>query len=468
MIAVNTILPSLEGFLEYDSGESLLDHDVILFNPEFPYKSRIDFSGGGSCISIEGAEELRGEISHWTNEIQEALRSGKTVFFILNEYQTDSIAMSYTSTGKGRTYNTSSVNNYSVLPVKLGVRNAKGHQLKVVDSNFKGLHEAIKDVAEYRVVFNSAKSPIFATKNNDGILGAVVRVEELPGNLVLLPYFDLSDMYEYSEEKNTDVWTSDAMKISHALVGQLMAIDKQLRSSASTTTAPAWVDSMSQPKQIAEIDAKIKKIDTRLVVLRETRDREKNEKEALLKHSALLYENGTPLEAAIEAGLQLLGYSVENYRDGDVEIDHIIVGSSGVRMIGESEGKDSAAIDITKFRQLESNIGEDLERDEITEPAKGVLFGNGYRLTNPDERPAQFTQKCLTNAKRLRTALVQTADLYQAVIYILDNPEDEKYKAACREAIENTEGEIVQFPRPQRKIEKKVAKTTSSRNRAED
>ena len=117
-------------------------------------------------------------------------------------------------------------------------------------------------------------------------------------------------------------------------------------------------------------------------------------------------------------------------------------------MIGESEGKDSSAIDITKFRQLESNINEDFERQEVSEPAKGVLFGNGFRFTEPSTREEQFTKKCLTNAARLGTALVRTSDLYEAITYLIDNPGDESFREACRNAIETTRGEIVTFPKP--------------------
>ena len=50
------------------------------------------------------------------------------------------------------------------------------------------------------------------------------------------------------------------------------------------------------------------------------------------------------------------------------------------RCIGEAEGRDNRAIGIDKMRQLEVNVLEDLSRDEVSEPAKGVLFGNAYRL----------------------------------------------------------------------------------------
>jgi hypothetical protein len=79
----------------------------------------------------------------------------------------------------------------------------------------------------------------------------------------------------------------------------------------------------------------------------------------------------------------------------------------------------------------------------VTEPAGGILFGNGYRLTDPALREIQFTDKCQLNAKRLGTALVQTSDLYPVVVYLQDNPSDDKYRILCRKAIENSPGRLV-------------------------
>lgn len=94
-------------------------------------------------------------------------------------------------------------------------------------------------------------------------------------------------------------------------------------------------------------------------------------------------------------------------------------------------------------------MGSDkIDREEVDTPAKGILFGNGFRLTPPEEREEQFTTKCLVNAKRLGTALVRTADLYKVAVHILDKPGDEAFKEACRLAIENTTGEVVSFPFP--------------------
>jgi hypothetical protein len=115
------------------------------------------------------------------------------------------------------------------------------------------------------------------------------------------------------------------------------------------------------------------------------------------------------------------------------------------RFIGECEGKDNSPVNIDKLRQLGDNIQADLQREGVEKPATGVLFGNGFRLTAPKERPEQFTQKCLASAKR-GTILIRTMDLYQVVRYI-QRTNDEAYKRQCRDAIVKSLGGVVELPR---------------------
>lgn len=446
---VNTEFPSIESSILYDSGESLLDYDIIVFDPEFPYERRIEFTGGGSCIDIEGATSLQASIKHWSGELLTALKAGKTIFFLLNDYKVDSAAQSSTVSKGVRNYSTSNINNYQVLPVRINVRNAKGKSLKVKDPLFKGLYDVLKDIGGYKVVFETdVDNPIFTTNDGSCVVASRVEFKELPGRLIFLPYFDLGSMHEYNAKTKKDKWTKEGMRLSHAIVAQLISIDKNLKFNTSGTPAPQWLENIEQPKKINEVDIEIKEIQEEIEKLYEKEKGLEESKKLLNQYSALLYETGTPLEKVIEKSLELLGYEVQNYREGDLEIDHVIVSPEGFRMIGESEGKDNSAISITKFRQLETNINEDFERDEISAPAKGVIFGNGYRLTSPDEREEQFTDKCLTNAKRLKTALVRTSDLYNVVLYIHNNPKDESFKKACRNTLESTEGEVVVFPSP--------------------
>lgn len=159
----------------------------------------------------------------------------------------------------------------------------------------------------------------------------------------------------------------------------------------------------------------------------------------------LLFEKGKRFENAIKMALEILGYKAENYNDGNLELDHVIISPEGERFIGEAEGKDTSAINIDKFRQLSVNIQEDLQRDEIEAPAIGILFGNGFRLTKPSERLEQFTTKCMNTVKSSNCILIKSTDLFYVAKYIQEFG-DTKFANSCRDNIKNSIGKIVEFP----------------------
>jgi hypothetical protein len=226
----------------------------------------------------------------------------------------------------------------------------------------------------------------------------------------------------------------------------ILAIDRTLRAGSSDTPSPSWTsqdDFVLASEQVLKhsilaVDGDIEKL------LMRKADLEKQlADEGRLRR--LLYETGRPLEQAIIEVLRLMGFNAEPFRETDSEFDAVFVSSEG-RFIGEVEGKDSKAINIDKLRQLEMNIQEDLARDEVTEPARGVLFGNAYRLQHPGERPAiHFSDKCIKAAKRTGTALVRTVDLFQ-VGRILKETGDGDYAIRCRLALLTQGGQVVLFP----------------------
>jgi hypothetical protein len=442
IVSINTVLPTVPNVAKYLSGESLRDYDIAIFAPGFPYLDRINFSGGGSCLTIESTRTIVAAMKHWAGEIDGALKAGKTVFVLLDEHDEDSGASGYETKAKNRTYNTFNLNNYQALPAPIKVRNTKGKQLTLLDPSYRGLLDALKEVSSYKVILEEKSGDAILGTRDGAVVGSIARLVGMSGHLVLLPYFDLSEYGTNAGER----WSAKATKVSQAIVAQLVAIDRALTTGARGTPPPDWLAEVAAPQAIRSVEADVKALDAKIADLGKKKERHLRERDRLLAFSRLLYENGKELEAAIEEALKVLGFAVENYRKGDLEIDHIIEGPSGIRMIGESEGKDTSAIDIAKFRQLESNINEDFEREEVVEPAKGVLFGNDHRLTRPQDRTQPFTDKCLTNAKRLGTALVRTADLYGAVVNALDRPDDETFREACRHAIETTRGEVVAFP----------------------
>lgn len=139
----------------------------------------------------------------------------------------------------------------------------------------------------------------------------------------------------------------------------------------------------------------------------------------------------------------IAGFAAAPYKSGDSEFDVVFQCPEG-RLLGEAEGKDSKPVNVDKLRQLAMNIHEDLQRDEVSSPAKGVLFGNGFRLAAPSSREFQFTEKCINASKSSSAALVATSELYIAVQY-LANQTDEEFAQRCRDAILSGVG-MVAFP----------------------
>lgn len=448
IVTVNTDIPGISDSYNYNSGQSLHDHDIVVFDPTLPYYyNDIHFSSGASAIGINEGKQALANITHWKTELTGILKDGKTVFFLLGPHLEETYATGTTpSKTRTITYTTAMLTNYAVLPFPVKVINSKGSKIKIVDSRFRTLFDALKEHIAYEVYLDmEQKTPIATTASGNKVLSTVYQLKGHPGHLVLLPYFNLSDLADSDSEGN-DVWTKEALGIGTKLIKALVELDKVLTQQSDRTPQPEWVDNISKSGYIKKLGSEIEKIDQAIIEKEKARVKKHSELEDALNPTALLYETGKPLERAIESALMQLGYNVSTFREGPLEIDHVIISPGGKRLIGEAEGKDNTAISIDKFRQLETNINEDFQREEVTEPALGVLFGNGYRLKDPANRGTQFTDKCLINAKRLSTVLIQTSDLFAIAMYLQDNPGDEDYKKECRKIIESASGKVAHFP----------------------
>ncbi len=446
IVTIGTQIPGRsELHATYSSGKSLHDYDVILFDTRFPAYG-FDYSGGGS-LSEDSSKQLNQDIAHWGSELGSAVDDGKTVFVLLAASESLSARTGRKEFKGNRTINyVTDVDNYSALPFTPSITNSRGSKVKVSDARFNHLYEIVKNHVEYQVFMpGSYGTVVFSTVKGTNTLGTIVKLKEKTGHIVLLPYFNLEGMTEEHKDGKS-YWTKAGMKTGQQLIGQLMEIDKVLRKSSEATPPPNWAAEVQTSKKAASLEEKINTIEATIKKEEIERSKTLEQKQRADAIKALLYENGTLLEGEIENVLTMMGYEVSNFREGALEIDHVIVSPEGTRLIGEAEGKDKSAISIDKFRQLETNIQEDFQRDEVAEPAQGVLFGNGFRLQNPAERPDEFTDKCYTNAKRVGTALVKTSDLYPIAVYLSDCPDDEIFKASCRKVIEETKGALVTFP----------------------
>lgn len=441
-------------YKNFHSNASLLDADIILFEPRLVYQT--DYLTGAQYngkpnLSDESSTKCIYSMKHWQDELKLAFDSGKTIFIFLSTPEDVFMHDGYTSNGKSRSRDVREINSYKMLPMNFqDMKIAKGKNIKFTqEANcLKPYWELVKDYSEYQLYFEYEKAkPLILTKSGDKTVGAMLRNDK-GGTILLLPPLDLpKDFTGLNTDGITQIWTQKAIQFGKSLLGQIVAIDKALKSSVESTPPPEWLKEKQfqleiEQKYIDDID----KLNQKIEKIKSQIEQKQNELSKYSLSKKLLYENGKPLEYAIIDALQTIGFKAENYDDGKSEFDIVFESEEG-RFIGEAEGKDSSAIAITKFRQLESNIQDDFARDEINEHAKGVLFGNPHRLVHPNERIEFFTQKAIDSAKRSGIALVNTHELFEVVKYLKKNNNDKEYAKQVRECFKNTHGEIVKFPK---------------------
>jgi len=441
-----------------------MDADLILFDPRIPYYERSQVGNGTylgkTCYGEHGSFQLIEDMKHWNKELSNAVKAGKTVFLLLNskeEFFLDSGTRSYSGTGKNRstTINVNIGHNYKFLPFDIGViTSANGkHILSSGNSLFQPIFEQFKDNWEYRVYLDNLPqcTTIFTGKDKSKALGAIFK--KGAGNFVVLPYleYDYDKFTEFKENKK--YWTEDAIKFGGKLLQRLLEIDIGFTQETTTTPEPDWVkttkyQSRKEKKLLNEISKREKQIE-------KIKDDNKELHKLLLEEQlfkGLLYEKGKPLEIAVIKALKKLGYEAENYNDGEIELDQVILSPEKVRYIGECEGKDSKAINITKLRQLIDSLNADFDRDEVEEKAFGIVFGNPERLKPPNKRKLGFTKKCKTGANREKIALIKTVDLFKIILYLAESNND-NFKKKCRDTIHASLGKIVKFPAiPKKKL----------------
>lgn len=438
----------------FDSDSSLLDWDIVLFKPTiFDVVHYSDFYKGKPSLYDSSSFRLKERSEHWRREIKDAVESGKTVIVFLDElYEVyiDTGERQYSGTGRNQktTRIVGEYDNYQCLPVNVNPIKTKGSSMvlsprgsELIASYWK----VFEEYSKYNVTLEGDNIPTcITTKNGEKSVAAIYRSKNSNGALILLP-----DINFYQEEflKETDEgqsWTREAEVFSSKMIKAVVELDRTLKNEGSSTPEPEWAKEQEYTlTKETEIRSGLLKIEEKLDKLQDQKGALIDNLRDLARLRNLLFEKGKPLEYSIIDALIILGFKAEQYHDTESEFDVVFESKEG-RLIGEAEGKDNKSINISKLRQLEMNIHEDLEREEVKEPAKAVLFGNAYRLDPVMERAEPFTAKCISASERSSTALVFTPDLFTVAQY-LNNKKDARFATKCRKAILKTVGRVV-FP----------------------
>jgi hypothetical protein len=444
--------------VDIDSDRSLLDADIILFRPGIPFSYR-DYGQrpyqGKPTLGQSGSFKAVEHAKHWKSELKAAVEDGKTVVVFLAQPEE---AFVYTGeqqfSGTGRNRQTTNIvaafSSYHALPLRFeAVVPRRGREIRVASDlgPVAAYWREFGSMSPYEVYLEGqVGKPLLITKTGNKAVGAVVSAGK--GHLLLLPPIKYDEQAFTMHEDDGTYWNDDGVAFGARLAAALIRLDGDLRQESGATPAPTWTSREEFRLTIEQtLEKEIESISAQLESLRVRRDVVSGELAAEGGIRRLLYAAGRELESAILEALRLLGYDAEALKEGESEFDAVFVSPEGDRYIGEAEGKETKPLNIDKLSQLERNIQEDFARDDVKQHARGVLFGNAYRLDDPDSRGEFFTEKCQSGARRSGIALVRTVDLFRVAQSLRDSP-DANFAARCREAIRTRAGEIVVFPKP--------------------
>lgn len=433
-------------FLSFENiNTALMDYDILIFYPNLFYKKLTN-------KNYSYYEEYKDINSKWLKKIFDFLFSKKNIFIFATK---PILLASKTTYNPTRTYNiyTSDIfdtilqfTNKNVESGKIVLKKANG----ILDNFYNRFEKLLEYHIFYeKVIFNdtlfnrslstnsqinSQSIDIFTGRDKNKILSSIVKIENR-GNILLL-----TEVVFKKEEDFND------------LLNIIVEIDKNLNKEIMKNPKPQWLENnVNYSINISEnIKSELANIDKEINKLNENKEKlnQNLEKEEQIKD--LLFENGKPLENAIIEALRILDYEAENIYIDNNEIDILAKSPERDIFCCEAEGKDNSAIDITKFRQLSDNLN--IYRDNYPDDTTyAILFGNPYRLKDIEERIEEpFTKHCLNRAKDNNVILIKTTDLFFVIRDIKncnDNKKIEEYKKKCREAILNSKGKIVVFPK---------------------
>ena len=441
--------------VEFNSDRTLLDADIILFEPTLGDVYSVERYSGKQLLTEHSSSSTKEQLDHWRSEIVAAINAGKLVIVYLSkpvECFRHTGRREFSGTGRSRvtTNIVEPVSSYDSVPNlrTATAKSGKEMRLEKGGSFLAPYWSEFSTYSPYEVeIEGDFKEVLLKSRTGDRIVGAAVRGK---GTLLFLPplRYEAEKFVRYDAKSEESYWTEEAERFAKRLVAALGGLADNPSARAGGTPPPPWtMESRYRLAEESRLQAAVSVCTSKIAELQSKKVALETQLGGAGTLRRLLFEQGLGLEAAILEALTLFGFEAKPFASGGSEFDAVFVSPEG-RCLGEAEGKDTKPINIDKFSQLERNLQEDFARDDVEDYAKGVLFGNAYRLQPLNERKDYFTDKCVSAAKRVKVALVRTPDLFGPARYLKENPTDVAYAAECRKAIFATEGAIVSFPVP--------------------
>ena len=253
IISVGMEVPSGDvEYIKFDSGRSLLDADIVLYEPTLSCHYiglESDFQGK-RALSESPSFQVRAHVDHWKSELLEACNEGKLIVIFLATptevfVKTGEKEFSGTERNHQVTNIVNLLSSYDAIPWKLDVTARRGSGIAPVkDLRYIASYWlAFAPMSSYEVTIEGKFAETFlVTKSGNRVVAASIR-EAGGGHVLMLPpiRYDKEKFTHYNKAKNEYSWTDESMQYGHSFASTIIDMAAALRADAQLTPPPEWV-----------------------------------------------------------------------------------------------------------------------------------------------------------------------------------------------------------------------------------
>lgn len=416
--------------VSYRSSASLLDYDVVLWEPERVLTEYLNAYYASSfrglhSLSEDGSFDLARAVARRRAEMVSFLDLGRTFVIVVPEalrWYVDTGQRTTSGTGRNQkvTHHVSEMTVESLLPFQVSLDEAQGDEMELkLGEPFASFWRAQRNRLYYSAVMSKHPGSVAATvKDTDKPVAAITTVGK--GSVILVPTIWWPDVREDDEQDEDDgtVTRTERRAMDEELTDSLLQLAAELRAETGEFAMPDWAAGLHLPGE-ADKRAEMHELQDQLSHVQEALDDRLADMRRLQERKILFTGSGAALENVAEAALTALGLEVELGAPGRTDR---VIRLSNAPAIAEIKGKVKSAAE-KDAAQLEKWVAS-YHAEHDVQP-KGILLINAWRdLTLADrESKDAFPEQMLGYSTGRGHCLITGVQLLCAWIDAERNPE---------------------------------------------
>lgn len=287
-------------YVPFDSDQSLLDADIVLFEVGFGEHAATEHHQGEPCFDHHSSVRVSQNLLHWHSELVAATNVGKLVIVFLSKprsYLRYTGQQQFSGTGRSRvTINiVARIESYSAVPNVTSAEAKSGREVQLTREGvyLSSYWKEFEDYSPYEAYIDGKFTHVvLTTKTGNKTVAAAVHAK---GVLLFLPpvRYDEEKFTKYDSKTKETHWTPEALKFGKRLEVALAALAGVILRGRSVTPPPTWAlessFSTTEEEVLHSEASKLTKEITSLQLQRTTLE-QRLEKAGSIR--ALLYEQG--------------------------------------------------------------------------------------------------------------------------------------------------------------------------------